>query len=202
MDEYWDEMNENREMTGRQLKRGEEIPEGSYHTVVHLCLFNGEGKLLCQRRQPWKTFADMWDVTVGGSALAGETSQQAMTRELAEELGARFDFRDQHPLFTLRGINFFDDFYFLFANVSPEQLHLQPSEVKDAQFFSYEEIRDMIANGSFIPWKTITYIFALRNAIMNIPDYEVDYQIFLTDNGIDNDLFYKFHPDEFEDPAV
>lgn len=60
--------------------------KGTYHLVVHVCVFNQKGEMLIQQRQPFKQgWPNLWDVTMGGSALAGETSQQAAMRELKEE---------------------------------------------------------------------------------------------------------------------
>ena len=202
MTEYWDELDENRQMTGKRLVRGEMIPEGSFHAIVHLCLFNSAGKLLSQKRQSWKTFSNMWDFTVGGAVEAGESPQQAMTRELSEELGAGYDFTDSRPVFTIKGINFFDDYFFLFADVDKDRLQLQPEEVQDVNWYSYEEILALVSRGEFIPWKILDYVFALKQAIMNDPEFMIEYRMFVTDNGIDNDLMYRFHPEEYEDKAV
>jgi isopentenyldiphosphate isomerase len=85
--EQWDIYDESRQKTGRTMNRGEHIP-GAYHLVVHVCLFSAAGKMLIQQRQPFKEgFPNLWDLTVGGSALAGETSRQAAVRETAEEIG-------------------------------------------------------------------------------------------------------------------
>ena len=84
------------------MVRGEPIKPGDYHRVVHICLFNSEGKMLIQQRQPFKEgWPDRWDVTTGGSALAGESPEQAAERELFEELGIRHDFSEIRPLMTM-----------------------------------------------------------------------------------------------------
>lgn len=53
----------------------------------------------------------MWDLSVGGSAIAGESSSQAAERELAEELGLKMDLSDVRPQFTTTFRNGFDDYY-------------------------------------------------------------------------------------------
>lgn len=53
----------------------------------------------------------MWDLSVGGSAIAGESSSQAAERELAEELGLKMDQSDVRPQFTTTFRNGFDDYY-------------------------------------------------------------------------------------------
>lgn len=42
----------------------------------------------------------MWDITVGGSAIADETSQQAAEREVKEEIGYTLNLRNRRPALT------------------------------------------------------------------------------------------------------
>ena len=44
--EIWDLYNELREVTGKEHIRGEEIPEGYYHLVVHVWIKNKKGEYL------------------------------------------------------------------------------------------------------------------------------------------------------------
>ena len=81
--ELWDLYTENREKTGKTMVRGEKQPNGYYRLIVHICIFNDECKMLIQQRQPFKDgWSGMWDLTVGGSVIAGETTQMAAQREL------------------------------------------------------------------------------------------------------------------------
>lgn len=40
MAEYWDIYTSDRCKTGEKMKRGSVFPEGAYHLVVHVCIFN------------------------------------------------------------------------------------------------------------------------------------------------------------------
>ena len=52
------------------MKRGEPMKDGDYHLVVHICIFNTDGKMLIQQRQPFKDgWSNLWDITVGGSYM-------------------------------------------------------------------------------------------------------------------------------------
>ena len=44
--ELWDLYNEQRELTGRDHVRGEEVPQGFYHLVVHIWIRNSKGEYL------------------------------------------------------------------------------------------------------------------------------------------------------------
>jgi hypothetical protein len=109
--ELWDIYDAYRHKTGRTGVRGEPVLPGDYHLVVHLIVFNAAGQMLIQQRQSCKrSCPDMWDITVGGCAVVGESSQEAAMRELREEIMAMLrdnTFVPYHPsmidmLFDLR----------------------------------------------------------------------------------------------------
>ena len=58
------------------------------HPVVHLHLFNSRGELYLQKRPLWKDIQPgRWDTAVGGHIDYGETPDEALRREVREELG-------------------------------------------------------------------------------------------------------------------
>ena len=58
------------------------------HPVVHLHLFNSKGELYLQHRPDWKDIQpDKWDTATGGHVDLGENVEQALKREVCEELG-------------------------------------------------------------------------------------------------------------------
>ncbi len=154
MGELWDVYDADRKKTGRTWERGSgRMMPGDYHLVIHICIFNSEGKMLIQRRQPWKeTFPDMWDITLGGSVLAGETSAQGASRELMEELGYKYDFTGMLPQISFNFPEAFDDFYILKKDIDLSMLVLQPEEVQDVRWADEDEILNAIDNGTFIPF--------------------------------------------------
>ena len=110
--EYFDLYDINRNRTGKTLERGTKVPEGYYRLVVHVCVFGSDGRMLIQRRQPFKSgWAGMWDITAGGSAQAGDTSQQAATRELHEEIGLNYSLEGVRPAMTIYFDGGFNDIY-------------------------------------------------------------------------------------------
>ena len=151
MGEKWDLYDHNRNKLGLTIDRGQLLPAGCYHLVIHFCLFNSQGLLLCQRRSITKsTYPLFWDVTVGGAALAGETSHQAVHREVLEEIGLDIDFSLSEPEFTNVFIEYIDDYYFMVSDVDLRKLTLQENEVCDVRYFSLDEVARMIEEGSFV----------------------------------------------------
>jgi isopentenyldiphosphate isomerase len=151
--ELWDVYDINRNKTNRTWVRGEKLQTGDFHLVVHVCIFNSNGDMLIQQRQPFKEgWPNMWDLTVGGSAIIGDTSQDAAQRELYEEIGLKLDFQQIRPHLTINFENGFDDIYLIEENVELHTLNLQYEEVQNAKWASKNEILNMIKNEEFIPY--------------------------------------------------
>ena len=154
-----------REKTGRTMVRGEPVPEGLYRLVIHVCIFDADGRMLIQQRQPFKEgWSDMWDVTVGGSAVAGDSSRTAAERETREELGLALDLAGVRPALTVHWEHGFDDFYLLKQPVDIGSLRLQYEEVQDARWSDQAGILRMIDDGEFIPYdkNLIAMLFTRR----------------------------------------
>jgi len=165
--EYWDLYDRDRIPTGEIHQRGKPLPEGRYHMVVHVVIFNTKGEMLIQQRQPFKEgWPNMWDVTVGGSAVAGDTSRTAAQREVMEEIGLVIDLSGEQPKLTIPFDVGFDDIYTLVMDVDLTALHLQESEVQAVRWASEEESLTMLADGRFIPYHRafIQLLFALRDS--------------------------------------
>ena len=151
--ELWDVYDIDRNRTDKTMVRGEPFKSGNYHLVVHACIFNSKDEMLIQQRQPFKEgWPDKWDITVGGSAIKDETSQSAVERELAEELGLKLDFQKIRPHLTINFENGFDDIYLLRKDIDIKKLTLQYEEVRRVKWASKDEIFSMIENGKFIPY--------------------------------------------------
>lgn len=149
--EHWELYDMYRQKTGKMIQRGEKVPEGYYHTVVHVCIFNSKGEMLIQQRQPFKQgWSNLWDVTVGGSAIAGDTSIQAAEREVFEELGLNISLAGQRPAFTVSFSFGFDDVYIIQKEVNLDELTLQQEEVQRVKWASRDEIMNMIDEKTFI----------------------------------------------------
>ncbi|MFA9558119.1 NUDIX domain-containing protein [Evansella sp. AB-rgal1] len=163
--EIWDIYDKDRKLTGRTMVRGESFEAGDFHLVVHVCIFNNKGEMLIQQRQPFKQgWSNMWDLTVGGSAIAGDTSQQAAEREVLEEIGYIINLHGVRPSFTVNFEVGFDDYYLVVEDIDIGELTLQPEEVQQVKWASRDEIMRMIDEGIFIPYhkSLINLLFDMR----------------------------------------
>lgn len=162
--ELWDVYDALRQKTGKTHERGVPLAAGEHHLVVHGCLFNPEGKMLIQQRQPFKEgWPNLWDVTASGSALSGETPQQAMAREMLEEVGIQHDFEGIRPTFTVNfDVGFADWFLIERGGIDCQALRLQPEEVQAVRWAGLDEILQMIEAGLFIPYEPsfMTFLFS------------------------------------------
>lgn len=162
-DEFWDVYNKDREKTGRLHRRGDKLQLGDYHLAVHVCIFNSRGQLLIQQRQPFKKdWTNMWDLTVGGSAIAGDLSYQAAEREVFEELGLNIDLSNTRPRFTMNFDGGFDDYYIIEMDVDISKLKLQKEEVARVKFADKEEVLKMQEEGTMIPYWFMEQLFEIR----------------------------------------
>ena len=163
--EIWDLYDEDRVKTDRQMVRGERVPEGYFRLVVHVCLFNARGEMLIQQRQPFKSgWPGLWDITAGGSAIAGDDSRSAALRELGEELGIRLAPNEIRPALSVRFSEGFNDVYLGEYDGDLGTLTLQAEEVAAVRYATLEEMLAMIDEGSFIPYHKhfIHMLFYLR----------------------------------------
>ena len=119
-----------------------------------MAIFDGSRRILIQHRCHEKhAWADLWDISAGGSALAGEESWEAAERETREELGIRLDLEHVRPHFSINYTRGFDDFYTVeMPDLDLADLQLQAGEVDQARWATLEEVRKMLKNGSFVPY--------------------------------------------------
>jgi len=153
--EIWDVYDKNRVKTGRTVVRdkNETLSKDEFRLAVNIAVFNFKGEMLIQQRQPFKVgWPGFWEITAAGAAVSGDTSQQAASRELYEEIGIAADFSDITPHFTIiTDDNAFCDFYLLKQEVDIDSLQIGYDEVAQVKWATKQEILSMIADGSFVP---------------------------------------------------
>ena len=144
--EFNDIYDENRQRTGRIHQRGTRWNPGEFGLVVCVWVYDGRGHLLLTRRAEGKSFAGTWENS-GGAAQAGETSRQAIVRELFEETGIRAAEEEFELLGTERDRNTFYDFYCLKRQIRLADVVLLPGETDDVMWASFGKVRWMVRTG-------------------------------------------------------
>jgi 8-oxo-dGTP diphosphatase len=133
--ELWDLYDKDRRPLGRTHQRGLPVPPGAYHLAVIVVILNPKGEVLLTRRAPEKDACPGWWENTGGSVLAGETSLEAITRELREETGLAA--RPEEFTLLLREDCRTDahfDIYALTWEGAPEDIRFQAGETDAARW--------------------------------------------------------------------
>lgn len=175
--EKWDLYTKYREKTGKEHIRGEKIPEGFYHLVVHIWIRNCKGEYLISRRSADRpTFPLMWEC-VGGSVLMGESSIDGAVREVKEEVGLDLEPETGKLLFTkIRGTEVqyeckeYNDIMDVWLFEYDGDLHLDDAttdEVADCRWMTISEIRKLYEDNRLV--QTLDYFF--RAIETDNPDY-------------------------------
>ena len=164
--ELVDLYDENRIPLGRTAERYAKKKHGEYRVVVHVCVFDHQGRLLIQQRSKEKgAWGGYWDVSIGGGVDAGETSREGAEREFLEELGYPLDLTGRRPHVTVNFGGGFDDFYLLVKDLDLQKLTLQKEEVQQVRWATREEVLAMLDADEFIryPRSFLEYLFDSRS---------------------------------------
>ncbi len=120
------------------------------HPVVHLHLLDAMGRIYLQQRPLWKDIQPgKWDTAVGGHIDYGECVEDALVREVREELGIV----DFEPRFLVR---------YTFESEREKELvnvfctvydgEIRPSDELDGgRFWEIDEVQDAIGKGVLTP---------------------------------------------------
>ncbi len=162
--ETWDLYDENKNLSGKTMIRGDEIPDNLYHLVVHVWIKNDKGEyLISQRAEDRKTCPLMWECS-GGSVLQGETSIQGAVREVKEELGIDLNENDGKLVYSkvrkiVNGAKFNDimDVWLFEYNGIVDLENATTAEVRDYKWMNKEEIKEYFDSGKLV--QTLGYFF-------------------------------------------
>lgn len=163
--ELWDLYDKHRKLTDQTMVRGDAMLKDTYHLVIHVVIFNSENQMLIQKRKYDKASnPNMWDISVGGSVTAGETSQLGAMRETEEELGLQLDLHKQLPHLSITFERGYDDIYIVNREAEIKELAVPSDEVSDVKWASIDEIFQMIDEGTFINYRQslIQLLFEMR----------------------------------------
>ena len=81
--EYWDIYDAEKRPTGRTMKRNDWcLKDGEYHLTVLGVVARPDGTYLITKRVMTKAWAPGWWEVSGGAAQAGESSEEAVCREV------------------------------------------------------------------------------------------------------------------------
>lgn len=162
--EVWDLYNERRERTGRSHIRGDAIPEGLYHLVVHVWIRNRKGEYLISQRSADRPMLPLKWECVGGSVVKGENSLTGTLRETREEVGLQLLPERGKLVFStvgriVNGVRFSDILdVWLFSYDGPVTLeNATTDEVAQVRWMNRAQIKDLFDRGELV--HTLGYFF-------------------------------------------
>ena len=157
MEEYIDIYDANRKPTGKTIPReGAFLKEGEFMLYVLAIIENREGKFLITQRSMDKHWAAGWWEVTGGGVLSGETSEQAVVREVREEVGLDVSGENLEPVYAYTNVdlksgdNYIVDIYHFHLDATASDVTLQASEAIDCQFASWNDIVRLADEGVFL----------------------------------------------------
>ena len=164
--EYWDIYDANKNVTGRTMKRNDWIlKDGEYHLTVLGVIKRSDGRFLITKRVMTKAWAAGWWEVSGGAAQAGETSKEAVIREVGEETGLDVSNAEGGYVFTYKrenpgeGDNYFVDVYRFEMDFAESDLKLQQEETDGYKLATQQEIEEIAKQGIFVHYDSIKRVF-------------------------------------------
>lgn len=166
--EMWDIYDKDKKPTGRTMKKNDWIlKDGEYHLTVLGVVKHVDGKFLITKRVMTKAWAPGWWEVSGGACQAGETSYEAVVREVGEETGLdvsgcsadkayKFTYMRENPG---KGDNYFVDVYRFEMDFEESDLNIQEAEAAGYMLATLDQIKAFAAEGIFLHYDSIKAVF-------------------------------------------
>ena len=165
--EFWDIYDENKQLTGRKMKRNDWcLKEGEYHLTVLGVIARPDGTFLITKRVMTKAWAPGWWEVSGGGVQAGESSEEAVRREVKEETGLDVCNAEGGYAFTYKrvnpdeGDNYFVDVYRFVMDIDEKDVSFQEAEIDGHMFATREQIESFAKEGKFLHYDSIKQVFS------------------------------------------
>ena len=118
--------------------------------MVHL-LQDFQSKYIITQRRKDKLHGGTWEPT-GGLVTSGETSIEAIKRELLEEIGIDVEEIKIQLIYKDKEDNFFKDVYIIRDDIPIDAIKFNDGEVIDAKYVAIDEFKQMFENGEINKW--------------------------------------------------
>jgi len=150
MVEKLDIVNEEDEVIG--VRPREEVhDEDLRHRSVMFFVFNFEGKvLMTQRSEDKRFYPGYWSIVLGGHVTSGLSYEEALEKEIKEELGVRGDY-EKIGEFKKDIKEEKENVKLYKTEVDPHQVELSPEEFKRGKFIPIDKIEEERKKKDFVP---------------------------------------------------
>jgi len=166
MPELLDILDKNGNKTGRLHERGTPLQKGEFLLGTHVWTVNSKKEYLITRRS--KAKGHRWHA-IGGMAVSGDDSLTTALKEAEEEVGLKLDpenaqFFKREP-WVIDGKGCFHDVWIFRQDIDINDVVLQEEEACDVMWASESKIRQLIADGTWVPDDWYVYIEELFTEI-------------------------------------
>jgi mutator protein MutT len=166
--EIWDIYDSEKKPTGRTMIRDDwHMEPGEYHLTVLGVICRRDGRYLITQRKMDKPWAPgHWEIP-GGGVNAGETSEEAIVRELKEETGLDVSEAEGGLALTYKRENpeeknnYFVDVYRFVMDFEESDVRVQEEEVEGFAVVDAGQIRSLAEQGIFLHYDSIRKVFEL-----------------------------------------
>ena len=154
IEELIDVLDEDGNKTGRIETRSKVHEIGLWHRIVAIALIDSKGQLLMQKRtMTKKSNPGKWDLSVAGHVSAGESSIEAVLKEVREEIGLHLNEKDLKYILTTKKVStkdniinkhIIDCYIAIYPEIDINKLKLQESEVEQVKLCNLQEVKEMV----------------------------------------------------------
>lgn len=145
-DEWFDIVDEESRVLGKAPRSICHNGTKLLHPVVHVHIFNSSKKLLLQKRKLTKKIQPgKWDTSVGGHIMSGESLEDALKREIKEEVGLDVDIKELVPISKyVYESDVEKELVFSFVLFNNGPFDHQKEEIDEVKYFDFAKLNKMI----------------------------------------------------------
>ena len=155
--EYLQLFDENKNMLDEKIERDNKLTltGNKYFMIILLFIENEKGEFLLQRTNP--ITRDGKIATTGGHVTFGDDGLKTTIKEANEELGLTFKPEDLTYIDTVVFKQCYLEIYYTNKPINMDEIKLQEEEVESVDWYTIDEINEMIETGNFRKGNTLAF---------------------------------------------
>ncbi len=158
-------VDEKGKIIGKATRKAVHSDKNLLHPVVHLHVINKNRDIYLQKRPMHKdTQPGKWDTAVGGHVGLNETIEQALKREVKEEIGIDIPNANTFAQYVWKS-DVESELVFSFISLYEGPLFPDKNEVDEGKFWSQKDISQNLNKGIFTPNFEHEFVMLQKNVL-------------------------------------